>query len=49
MPVNREKLFGFVYTLASTNNNQSVQNLVTMNMSIRSQMSLIMVQVIPDQ
>ena len=32
-----------------TNINQSVPNLVTMNMSIRSQMSLIMIQVIPDQ
>ena len=39
----------FVYTIASTNNNQSAQNLVAMNMSIRSQMSLIMGQVIPDQ
>ena len=39
----------FVYTLASTNIDQSAQNLVTMNMSIRSQMSLIMGQVIPDQ
>ena len=29
--------------------NQSAPNLVTMNMSIRSQMSLIMGQVIPDQ
>ena len=39
----------FVYSLASTNINQSLQNLVTMYMSIRSQMSLIMDQVIPDQ
>ena len=39
----------FVYTLASTYYNQSAQNLVTMNMSIRSQMGLIMGQVIPDQ
>ena len=39
----------FVYTLSSTNNNQSAQNLVTMKMNIRSQMSLIMAQVIPDQ
>ena len=39
----------FVYTLESTNNNHSAQNLVTMNISIRSQMSLIMGQVIPDE
>ena len=38
-----------VYTLASTNINQSVPNLVTMYMSIRSQMNLIMGQVTPDQ
>ena len=49
LPLNKEKLFDFVYTLASTNNNQSAQNLVTMNMRIRSQMSLIMCQVIQDQ
>ena len=41
--------FDFVYFLASTNINQSTPNLVTMYMSIRSQMSLIMGQVIPDQ
>ena len=41
--------FDFVYSLASTNINQSSPNLVTMNMSIRSQRSLIMGQVIPDQ
>ena len=39
----------FVYFLASTNINQSTPNLVTMYMSIRSEMSLIMAQVIPDQ
>ena len=39
----------FVYSLASTNINQSTLNLVTMYMSIRSQMSLIMGQVRPDQ
>ena len=39
----------FVYSLASTNINQLAPDLVTMNMSIRSQMSLIMGQVIPDQ
>ena len=42
-------LFDFVYSLASTNINQSAPNLVIMYMSIRSQMSLIMGQVIPDQ
>ena len=39
----------FVYTLASKSINQSAPNLVTMYMSIRSRMSLIMGQVIPDQ
>ena len=39
--------FDFVYSLTSTNINQTAPNLVTMNMSIRSQMSLS--QVIPDQ
>ena len=42
-------VFDFFYSLASTNINQSTPNLVTMYMSIRSQMSLIMGQVIPDQ
>ena len=41
--------FNFVYSLASTNINQSAPNLVSMYMSIRLQMSLIMGQVIPDQ
>ena len=41
--------FDFVYSLTSTNIKQSAPNLDTMNMSIRSQMSLIMGQVIPDQ
>ena len=41
--------FDFVYSLASTNTDQSAPNLVTMCMSIRSQMTLIMGQVIPDQ
>ena len=41
--------FKFVYFLGSTNINQSTPNLVTMYMSIRSQMSLIMGQIIPDQ
>ena len=41
--------FDFVYSLTSTNINQSAPNLVTINMSIRSRMSLIMGQVIPDQ
>ena len=39
----------FVYTLPSTNIDQSTPNLVKMYMTIRSQMSLIMGQVIPDQ
>ena len=38
--------FDFVYSLTSTNINRSAPNLVTVNMSIRSQMSLIMSQVI---
>ena len=41
--------FDFVYSLTSTNINQSAPNLVTMNMSIRSRMSFIMGQVILDQ
>ena len=41
--------FDFVYSLASTNINQLAPSLVTIYMSIRSQMSLIMGQVIPDQ
>ena len=41
--------FGFVYSLASTNIKQSAPNLVTMYLSVRSQMSLIMGQFIPDQ
>ena len=41
--------FDFVYSLASTNINQSTPNLVTMYMNIRSQMSLIMGQVISDK
>ena len=45
----KNSAFNFVYSLASTNINQSVPNLVTMYTSIRSQMRLIMGQVIPDQ
>ena len=41
--------FDFVYSLASTNINQSAKNLVTLYMSIRSQMSLIMGHVKSDQ
>ena len=40
--------FNFVYSVASTSINQSAPNLVTMYMSVGSQMSLIMRQVIPD-
>ena len=53
-PIGPEQLelfasFDFDYSLASANINQSAPNLVTVNMGIRSQMSLIMGQVIPDQ
>ena len=41
--------FDFVYSRTFTNINQSAPNLVTMDMSIRSQMSLITGHVIPDQ
>ena len=41
--------FDFVYSLASTNINQSAPNLITMYMSIRPHLSLIIGQVIPDQ
>ena len=41
--------FDFVYSLASTNINQSAPNLVTMYMSIRSQTSFIVGQFIADQ
>ena len=41
--------FDFVYSLASTNIYKSAPNLVSMYINIRSQMSLIMGQVIPDQ
>ena len=41
--------FDFVYSVASTNINQSAPNLVTIYMSSRSQMCLIMGQVIPDR
>ena len=49
LEVGKIAAFNFVYSLTSTNINQSAPNLVTVNMSIRSQMSLIMGQVIPDQ
>ena len=41
--------FDFVYSLASTNINQLAPDLVTICMSIRFQMSLIMGQVISNQ
>ena len=41
--------FNLVYSLTSTNINQSTPNLVTMYRSIKSQIRLIMGQVIPDQ
>ena len=46
-PIGREKLE--LFNLELGNVNQSAPNLVTMYMSIRSQMSLIMGQVIPHQ
>ena len=49
LELGKNAAFDFVYTLTSTNINQTTPNLVTMNMSIRFQMSLIMGQVIPDQ
>ena len=41
-------IFDFVYTLASTNIDQSIPNLVTIYMPIRSRMSLIMGQIEPE-
>ena len=41
-------IFDFVYTLASANIDQSVQNLATICMPIRSQMNLIMGQIEPE-
>ena len=41
-------IFDFVYTLASANVDQSVTNLATIYMPIRSQMSLIMGQIEPE-
>ena len=41
-------MFDFVYTLASANIDQSVQNLVTVYMPIRSRMSSIMGQIEPE-
>ena len=38
-------MFDFVYTLASANIDQSVRNLVTIYMPIKSRMSLIMGQI----
>ena len=49
LELGKNAVFDFVYSLASANINQSAPNLVIMYMSIRSQMSLIMGQVIPDQ
>ena len=49
LELEKNSAFDFVYSLASTNINQSAKNLVTMYMSRRSQMSLIMGHVIPDQ
>ena len=50
LPLNSKiSIIDSVYTLASTNIVQSALNLVKMYMTIRSRMSLIMGQVIPDQ
>ena len=49
LELGRNASLDFVYSLASTNINQSAPDLVTIYMSIRSQMNLIMGQVIPDQ
>ena len=49
LELGKNAVFDFVYSLASANINQSAPNLVIIYMSIRSQMSLIMGQVIPDQ
>ena len=49
LELGKNAAFDFVYSLESININQSAPNLVTMYMSIRSQMSLIMDLVIPDQ
>ena len=49
LELGKNDAFDFVYTLASTNINQSAPNLVTMYMSIRFQMSSIMGQVISDK
>ena len=49
LEVGKIAAFDFVYCLTSTNINKSKPNLVTMYMSTRSQMSLIMGQVIPHQ
>ena len=49
LELGKNSAFDFIYSLASTNINQSAKNLVTMYMSIRSQIGLIMGQVIPYQ
>ena len=49
LELGKNAAFDIVYSLASTNISQSAPNLVTMYMSIRSQMGLILSQVIPDQ
>ena len=41
-------IFDFVYTLASANIDQSVPNLATIYLPIRSRMSLIMEQIKPE-
>ena len=49
LELGKNAAFDIVYSLAFTNISQSAPNLVTMYVSIRSLMGLIMGQVIPDQ
>ena len=46
--IRKFSIFDFVYTLASANIDQSVPNLVTIYMPIKSRMSLIMGQIEPE-
>ena len=46
--IRKISIFDFIYTLASANIDQSVPNLVTIYMAIKSRMSLIMGQIEPE-
>ena len=48
LEIGKIAIFDFVYTLASTNINQSTLNLVKMCMTISSQLSMIMGQIRPN-